>query len=127
ENTNRTYTKSGLYYDTLYNQYGCDSLISLELTIPVIINEVQQEKNWFSSTQMTEYEYQWLRCDLEFEEISNETKWKLIADTLGSFALEISYMGCKDTSACFDVTYIPQFGCKLSKPSLVYPNPSNGN
>lgn len=34
---NKTYNKSGLYFDTLVNKQGCDSIVSLNLTINYIV------------------------------------------------------------------------------------------
>jgi hypothetical protein len=127
KSTDERYAVSGIYQDTLFNQYGCDSLISLELTIPDINTEVMQDKNRLFAIQVTDYEYQWVRCGALPEKIMNQTNWEFVTDTLGSFALEVSYLGCKDISDCYEVTYIPYLDCKLTKPSLIYPNPTNGS
>jgi hypothetical protein len=110
--------------DTLINTTGCDSIITLNLTITPVNVTVTQNGNIISATTNTAT-YQWLDCDNNNSPISNETNQTFTALENGSYSLEITENSCTDTSSCFQVTNV---GIKTMNTSTLisYPNPTTG-
>jgi hypothetical protein len=119
---NYTWTTSGTYYDTLTNSIGCDSILTISLTITSIDNYVQQNGAYLTAN-MTGASYQWLDCNNNYAPISGATNRTYQATANGSYAVEISQNGCADTSDCYTVT-----GIGLEKNTLfdlqIHPNPA---
>jgi len=111
--------------DTINNAMGCDSVITLNLTINTIDNSVTQASNLLEAKE-SGANYQWLNCSNDFSVLTGETNQTLTASSNGNFAVEITQNGCIDTSACYAITGIGilenDFGNKL----LLYPNPTDG-
>src|SRR5690606_12127481 len=70
--------------------------------------------------------YQWLDCNNNYAIIPGETAQVFTATANGSYAVEITALGCVDTSVC---TTISNIGVEENTSSrmLVYPNPANEN
>ncbi len=102
------FTMSGLYYDTIPNAAGCDSIIAINLTVnPMPDTSVVQAGAMLTASQ-TGASYQWLDCDNSFAQITGETGQSFTpASMTGSYAVEIDLSGCVDTSACY---YLDQTG-----------------
>lgn len=110
---------------TYTNIHGCDSIITLNLTIDTINMSVTQNgDSLISNESVSGASYQWLDCNNSYAEITNDTNQLFVAQSNGSYAVLISYNSCVDTSACYTTT-------NISKNSIsdvvVYPNPTNGN
>jgi len=121
-----TYTVSGTYMDTIPNTAGCDSL----MTITVTINTVDTMVTDSSPTLMAhaiDATYQWLNCDSGYAVIPGETGQSFTATANGSYAVEITQNGCTDTSACVSVVNVGIVENDFGNKFLVYPNPTNGN
>lgn len=112
---------SGIYFDTLMNMYGCDSLLELNLTIYTINSAVTQSGANLSANALGA-SYQWLTCPA-FTPIAGQTNQSFIASSNGDYAVEVSVNGCKDTSTCYSVTGIGLESIPRSAPFSVYPNP----
>lgn len=69
--------------------------------------------------------YQWLDCDNSYAIITGETGQIYNATANGNYAVEVTEGGCKDTSACINVTGIGMEE-SFTDDIRVYPNPSNG-
>ncbi len=122
-----TYTESNnTATDTLENTAGCDSIVTLNLTINTVDTSVTIVGQTITAN-LVGASYQWLNCDDNFGLISGETNQTYTATANGSYAVEITQNGCVDTSACHTITSVGiienNFGNKL----VVYPNPTNGN
>ena len=115
------WTASGTYVDTLTNTEGCDSLITIELTVTNIDDKVNLVPNGLESNDLTS-NYQWIDCSTGLI-ISGETNRTFSPGANGSYAVVLSKDFCTDTSACIDVTWI---GLEehSSGNIRVYPNPA---
>ena len=63
-----TYTKSGLYEDTLVNAAGCDSIIHINLSIRSALAFVTQNGHKLTANNSTAY--QWVDCDNDYQPIA---------------------------------------------------------
>jgi hypothetical protein len=101
-----TYTASNnLAQWTLTNAAGCDSVVTLNLTInPLPDNNVTQSGALLTADQ-TGATYQWLDCDDNNSIISGETNQSYTPTLTGNYAVEVTMNGCVDTSSCFLVDY----------------------
>ncbi len=118
-----TYTKSDTYYDTIPNANGCDSIITINLTINAADVSVTNSSPTLTANA-TGATYQWLDCDNNFTEINNATNQSFLATSNGNYAVEVTQNGCVDTSLCINVSNANilenTFGNKLK----VFPNPT---
>jgi len=87
------------------NAAGCDSVVTLDLTItPLPDNNVTQAGSLLTADQ-TGATYQWLDCDDNNAQINGETNQSYTPTVTGNYAVEVTLNGCVDTSACFLVDY----------------------
>jgi len=110
----------------LINAIGCDSIITLNLTIQTV-SDISVDVNGATITAMnSNADYQWLDCDNKYSIIDGETRQSFTASVNGNYAVELRENGCIDTSECVSIlnlgtqTFISDI--KLS----VYPNPATG-
>ena len=96
------YSTSGTYYQNLTSYNGCDSIITLNLTITSVDNSVTNNSNVLTATE-TGATYQWLSCENN-SLISNETNRSFEPLVSGEYAVKITLNGCTDTSDCLPVT-----------------------
>lgn len=101
---NYTWTMSGSYMDTIPNASGCDSIISINLTVNTVDNGVTQVAETLTADQSGGL-YQWLDCDNNYAIINGETNQSYTPAVTGNYAVEVTMNGCADTSACFFVDY----------------------
>jgi hypothetical protein len=105
-------------------QSGCDSIVSLDLTITTIDTTINLSGNLLTANQASA-SYQWLECP-SFTPIAGETAQSLNVTSDGQYAVAITLNGCTDTSSCWTVSSSSNI-TQESKDSLkVYPNPTNG-
>ncbi|GAB4289324.1 MAG: hypothetical protein Kow0068_14940 [Marinilabiliales bacterium] len=123
---NYTWISSGNYLDTIPNSNGCDSIITINLTIqPNNINTgVTQNGNVLTSNAISGT-YQWYDCNMDTE-ITGETSQVFTAQTNGSYAVIIQDGACVDTSACYDVTSVNIKELNNSDIISISPNPTSG-
>jgi photosystem II stability/assembly factor-like uncharacterized protein len=108
-------------YDTLVNYLGCDSLITYNITELSVDNGVTVNGTTISSNQ-NGASYQWINCD-DMNYISGENQSEFTAVENGFYAVEVTYNGCVDTSAC---TEIKGIGIKdFTDIGYIGPNPFN--
>lgn len=122
---NYTWTMSATYMDTIPNSGGCDSMITINLTINSVDTSVAINNSTLTANE-SGATYQWLHCDNGNMPISGATNQSFTATTSGNYAVQVTKNSCIDTSACHSVTIIGTetqiFGADFS----IYPNPSNG-
>src|SRR5690606_14255801 len=75
--------------DTLTNVAGCDSIITLDLTINTLDSSVTQNGTVLTAN-LSGANYQWLDCNNSNAVILNDTNQSFTANINGSFAVEIS-------------------------------------
>jgi len=129
-----TYTAGGTYtvMDTILNVTGCDSIMTISVTVDTL-NLGVTDNLLSNSTLTSDYTggtYQWLSgCDAGTgSAIAGETSQSIDLTTLGDgyYSVIVTDNGCSDTSNCVQVVF---FGMDdLSKNEFnVYPNPTNGS
>lgn len=120
-----TWTTSGNYQDTLYNYCGGDSIITVNLIIPIIDTSISINGNTLTSN-MSNSNYQWVDCSNNYTFITGETAQNFSPTSTGSYAVIITEDGCIDTSYCHQInnTFVDEsentFGISI------YPNPNSG-
>ncbi len=116
-----TYTQSGIYTQTLQNAVGCDSIITLNLTITTINNETTLDGNTITANQAG-VSYQWIDC-ADNTPISDADFQTFTATQNGSFAVVLSDGTCLDTSVCTTFSTIGLIENDLLNFSI-FPNPA---
>lgn len=105
----------------LTNAAGCDSVVSLDLTIPVIDDSVTLVNHTLTARSSIGT-YQWLDCDNGI--LTGETAQSFTPISNGLYAVIVTKNGCSDTSACLAVTTVSLE--KEAEAALqIYPNPSH--
>lgn len=121
-----TYSSTGTYTATLTNAAGCDSMATLNLTIPLIDSSISQNGTTLTANA-TGATYQWVDCDNNFAMIPNETSANFSPTVTGNYAVEISQDGCTVTSSCALVDIVGTNDPNFEAVTMLFPNPSNGN
>ena len=104
---------------------GCDSVVTLNLTINTVDTAVFQTGNELTGSA-TGANYQWLDCNNANAEIAGEINQVFTTSFNGSFALETTEDGCVDTSSCYSVFTVGVSEVYFSNQINIYPNPTNG-
>lgn len=120
----QTFTTTGTHTVVIPNAAGCDSTITLNLTIENIDMNVTTNGITFTAAAIPNATYQWYNCDLQTV-VSNETQNTFTPATSGNYAVIISNSNCSDTSVCQSVSTSEIY--ELEENTItVYPNPSTG-
>ena len=109
---------------TLAGQNGCDSVVTLDLTI-TNVNTTVNASGAVLTAVTSGASYQWLDCDNGYSVIAGETNQSFTATVNGNYAVEITENNCVDTSACYPVTGIG-IDDKSLTPFTLSPNPTTG-
>ena len=118
---NHLWDTSGVYLDTMVNAAGCDSMLTVDLSILSINTTVLQNGNTLTADAFATG-YQWLDCNNGYAPIAGATLQSYTASANGDYAVEIEINGCTDTSDCVTVSGIgiaDQTYLDLN----IYPNP----
>ena len=114
------YNTSGTYVDVLTAAGGCDSTVTTYLTVNAPIDATTTNNNDTITANQTGATYQWIDCGSG--SYVGATGQTYVSGTNGSFAVEVTYNGCIDTSACVNV-----IGVGIDEHSSItaniYPNP----
>lgn len=104
---------------------GCDSIVSLDLTIEPTIDNTVSVSGGIITANQAGATYQWLDCDNGNQPIPGETNQAFMPTATGNYAVEISMGSCTGVSDC---TYIVMTNTtELSENTFkVYPNPTYG-
>ena len=110
---------------TTTNSTGCDSVITLDLTIIIVDNGVTQlDYNLIEANSATGT-YQWIDCDNGNTPIVGATNQTYTATANGNYAVIVTNGNCSDTSACVTINTIGIGEFEQHSFSL-YPNPTDG-
>ena len=123
---NYTWTTSGIHLDTIPNAGGCDSTLTINLTINTVNNSVTQSGATLTASAIGAT-YQWLDCDNSFAIINGATSQTFTATANGNYAVAISQNGCSDTSSCFAITGVGVNEINSENNFEIFPNPSDGD
>jgi hypothetical protein len=109
---------------TLSNMAGCDSVVTLDLTIDTLTTNLVAAGNALVA-QPPGGSYQWLDCDNGYAAIAGETDQLYTPTSTGSYAAAVTLGACTDTTHCELVTVVGLEENKKSELRL-YPNPTTG-
>lgn len=117
----KVWTTPGTYGDTISNQAGCDSILTIQLTIDSLDTSVTQVANKLTAND-SNAAYQWIWCDSVA--IAGDTNQSFWAGSPGYYAVIVTRNGCSDTSGCHFATVVSRSDEVEEKISL-YPNPAD--
>ncbi len=122
-----TYATAGTYtvMDTISTVGGCDSVITINLTINKVDATVTEEGSLLSAND-SDAMYQWIDCSNNTA-IDEETNKTYTATVDGSYKVALTANGCIDTSACYTITTVGIIDNNFGNKLVLYPNPTNGN
>lgn len=118
---NHTWLNSGIYTDVMSNSMGCDSIITVLLTVRNIDTAVTQSGSELTAVAVG-YSYQWVDCANSMTPIAGATNRVFVPSQNGNYAVEIYDSVCLVTSDCRTVVVIGIEESELVD-VLVYPNP----
>lgn len=121
-NTYSASNNSAMY--TLTNAEGCDSVITLNLTINEVNTNVDLNGNILTSLA-SGAQYQWMECAGDMIEIPGATQATYTAPVDGDYAVRVTEGQCVAFSDCKTVAVMNTDELMSAALSL-YPNPSNG-
>jgi len=110
----------------LSNVGGCDSLVTLDLTIVELDNSVSATAGIISSADL-DADYQWLDCNDEYSEIIGEISQEFTPTIDGDYAVRIEQGSCVDTSECITIDGVGINEALYDQSIILYPNPNNGH
>lgn len=123
---NATYTASGTYMDTIPNASGCDSVITINLTVDTVDTGVTVSGVTITANQSgAGVTYQWINCNAGNAIIPGETGQSYTATINGNYAVIINNNGCIDTSACPPITTVGIDQLLLKEQMALSPNPAS--
>ena len=112
--------------DTLIAIGGCDSIVTLDLTIDTLDKTVTQSNDTLLANQAGAM-YQWIDCGNGDTILPGDTTQMYIATVDGDYAVIVTNGACSDTSDCINVTLTGVEPISSMSRVNVYPNPTNGN
>lgn len=121
----QVYTSSGIYTATIPNTVGCDSVITTTFTISNLNASVSVSGNTLSAVSPG-LTYQWLNCDSGYSPVSGANAQSFTPQFSGNYALEVSDINCRDTSACTNVTLVGLEN-PMDLEAHIYPNPTQSS
>ncbi len=122
---NQWLKSSGIYQETFTGVNGCDSVVTLNLSVVKFVEEIYADGDRLFTVAVAD-NYQWLYCPSYFA-IPGANKAEYKSTLTGSFAIRMEKEGCIDTTTCF-FKGNPSTGIEEAAAPLVqvYPNPAHG-
>ncbi|MFZ5939588.1 MAG: LamG-like jellyroll fold domain-containing protein [Bacteroidota bacterium] len=112
------------HVSNLLSMYGCDSLITTNLSIQSVDITISEDQGVLSVTSGGD-EFQWIDCDNGNTEINGATSASYTATTTGNYAVRVSLNGCENISNCV-YTVVSSTGSSKADHLILYPNPNSG-
>jgi hypothetical protein len=106
---------------------GCDSLVTLNLTITGVSNLSTTISGETITANNTSATYRWLDCNNNYAVITGQTGASFTPTVNGNYAVELTQNGCVDTTACVAISTLGIIENSFGDNLIVYPNPTNGN
>jgi hypothetical protein len=119
------WTASGTYTDTIPNAVGCDSVITVNLTVNTVDVSLTNNSPTLTANAVGAI-YQWLDCTNGYAVIDGATDQDLTVPSNGSYAVQVTQNACTDTSACEAVINVGLIQVGNGNPFTVYPIPTSG-
>ncbi|MFM2225838.1 MAG: hypothetical protein RJA07_2040 [Bacteroidota bacterium] len=115
--------QTGIYYDTLINLFGCDSIVSIDLNVIDIKSDFIIRNDSMISNHNNGI-LNWINCSTNTI-VSSDTVF-VPNDTL-YYALILTKAGCSDTSKCKRISFLNSISNDFIKNNdiEIYPNPFN--
>jgi photosystem II stability/assembly factor-like uncharacterized protein len=111
---------------TLTNDQGCDSFVTLDLTVTNLDLGITISGSTATSKQ-TSSAYQWIDCDDGSKPLNGETNQSFTPSKSGNYAVIVTKNNCSDTSNCSQVVVLSSIEPSTIFDVSVFPNPSNGS
>jgi len=105
-------------------QNGCDSLVTLNLTIINVNTDVTVSGTTLTSSAQNA-SYQWINCNGNAP-IAGALSASFTPTESGLYAVEVTQDNCTKTSECISVTVVGLDTYMLNEQISVYPNPNQG-
>ena len=121
-----TYTESNnTATHSLVNAVGCDSIVTLNLTIADIDSSITQNGNTLSSN-LENASYQWFICTNDtVEEIPGATNQTYTPAENGDYSVRVTIDNCSVFSECITVTLTSAYDLSDTKEKIkIFPNPA---
>ena len=112
---------------TFTNVAGCDSVITLDLTINSVSDTsvfIQGDTLFANNANAT---YQWLDCNNGYSPIPGETGAFFAPSASGTYAVELTENGCSDTSRCVPFVLSSIRTQESGSDITLFPNPNDGH
>jgi FG-GAP repeat/Secretion system C-terminal sorting domain len=106
---------------------GCDSLVTLNLTITGVTNLSTTISGETITANNSSATYRWLDCNNNYAVINGQTGASFTPTVNGNYAVELTQNGCIDTSACVAILTLGIIENSFGNNLIVYPNPTSGN
>lgn len=121
---NATYLVSGTYQDTIPNMQGCDSILTIALTVQDIDTSLTITNASLTVAEMGAT-YQWIDCQTN-SPIQGATDQTFLPSENGNYAVIVEANGCTDTSACFAMMSVGFYDNEFGSGVQIFPNPTLG-
>jgi len=122
----QVWTNTGIYTSTLTNALGCDSVITVKLTIRNVIATASLSAGKITA-DASSGTFRWFRFSGDYTLIEGVTTRTYTPTVSGEYAVEVTKNGCTDTSSLISVVVTGIPINDNDNKITVYPNPSNGN
>ncbi len=124
----QTYTQTGVYIDTLWTIYGCDSIINRNIIIENIDLNITSITGVLISDELStsNISYQWLDCNNGNAPIIGATSQSYRPSSNGNYAVQIDNGICIERSACFNYVLSSNYSLNRNLDIQLYPNPTTG-
>jgi hypothetical protein len=119
---NNTWTTSGTYTDVISNEAGCDSTITINLTITPVDTNVTQNGNILTASA-SGATYQWVNCETNYSAINGAVSQSFEPPANGSYAVIVTQSNCSDTSECIAVSSV-SINEIMEEQIHIFPNPA---
>jgi hypothetical protein len=98
----KSYNEEGTYIDTLKSVAGCDSLISIQLSVRIFTPVIEINGNELKA--LPDFaEYRWTDCQSGEYQNTSQT---ITPDASGGYSVAVTYEGCTFFSDCFPYTVV---------------------
>lgn len=124
--SSKFFNSPGTYVDTIPNQLGCDSVLTINLTLNQLDTTVVANDPYLIANTNQTVSYQWLDCNNGYAALPGETQSTFMATQNGSYAVEITQGQCKDTSSCYQILSVGLNQITKENKISFHPNPSSG-
>ena len=127
-NTYATSNNTATY--TIANTLGCDSIVTLDLTITTVDASVMVMSDSSLQAQLLDAgtTYQWVDCNNNFAVISGETNSIFSTQNSGDYAVEVTINDCSALSDCYNLyNNVNVDVYNTNYPIQLFPNPTKND